>query len=765
MPVKKVLHVYYMTVVFIVASCTATRYLHEGEKLYAGGDIEIAASNRAKDLRHTLQSTVQPKPNYTFLGTRPKLWFYYLPGDSVTKGLGAWIRSTLGEPPVLMRGIKPDETARYLSAKLFNNGYFKGTTSYTIIEKGKTARVKYDCVTNELYTIKEMNYSIHDDSLRARIESLKSGSLIKPGDSYNLELMKKERERIDSTLRDNGYFYFNPDYLLFKAVINENDKTVSLFVCIKDDAPAKALKPYRIGVVDVDPDYSLRNDSTGRREGASMVNGVVFIRKSKIRPETIVRSIFVRKNDVYSRTWHAVTFNRLMTLQNFSFVNIKFTEADTGNPGVLNAHILLTPLPKRTLGSELMLVDKSNDFIGPRLNVNYHERNAFGGAELVTMNLDGSIETQFTGKYKNLYSYALNPQIEMNVPRMMIPFSLINQTGYFIPKTTLSLGYGFLKRIDYFDLKTLKFSYGYSWKDNIRKVHELDPVSVNYTSISNKTARFNALLDSVPLLKKSYEEQFITGSFYSFTFNEQAIPQQKSQFYLKATGELSGNALWLAQKIVLGKTGSAQNQQRIAGTVYSQFARATVDARNYFNFPDKSKLVLRLYCGMGKAYGNSTTLPYIRQFFSGGPSSVRAFQINSLGPGTYLQNSQKNSAYSEMGGDIKVEGNAEYRLNLIGILKGAIFIDAGNDWLLEQDTVIDSRPFALTRFYKELAVGTGIGLRADVSIFVLRLDLALPLRKSWLSENERWVVHAIDFGKYEWRRDNLVWNIAIGYPF
>ena len=172
-----------------------------------------------------------------------------------------------------------------------------------------------------------------------------------------------------------------------------------------------------------------------------------------------------------------------------------------------------------------------------------------------------------------------------------------------------------------------------------------------------------------------------------------------------------------------------------------------------------------MYAGVAKAYGNSSTLPYIKQFFSGGPNSIRAFLIHSVGPGTYQQNSTSGFAFIEPGGDIKLEANAEYRCNLISILKGAVFMDAGNNWLIKSNPSITSQPFAFSRFYKEIAIGTGIGLRADASFFILRFDLATPLRKPWLEENNRWVINKINFGDGNWRSDNLILNIAIGYPF
>ncbi|MEO5570451.1 MAG: BamA/TamA family outer membrane protein [Bacteroidia bacterium] len=749
-------------------SCTATRFLPAGEKLYTGADIELKSSEKIKNKKFIIKNAelaVRPKPNQTFLGMRPKLWLYYIAGDSANKGFRKWVKNKLGEPPVLMNAVKPSETAKYIDAKLYNIGIFKTATFYEIKEKKKTARIEYICSVHNPYTIKDIKYPPGDDLLSELIISTKDKSLIKQGDNYDLSFLKMERERIDATLKDNGYFYFNPDYLLFKADTNENDKTINLELTFKDETPYEALLAYRINNIYIDPEYSLQDDPSIIKRDSLVTEDVIFLGVSKIRPKVILRSVFFRKNDVYSRKNHNITLNRIMTMGNFKYVNIKFTECDTGNPGFLDAMILLTPMPKRTFRSELTLVSKSNDFIGPKLSLNYRNRNEFNGAELLNLNLSGSIETQLTGKYKNLYTYEINPVVELYIPRFVVPFKIKNPSSYYIPKTKFSLGYSYLKRVGYFNLTSLQFSYGFKWKENIKTEHELDPINIEFTSISNKSQQFDSLLEINPFLKKSYEEQFIAGIFYSYTFSEQVIPGQKSQFYINPTAELSGNALSLATKVFSGETASPENPQRVAGSVYSQFARLTVDARNYINFPKKNRIAVRLYTGIGKAYGNSSILPYVRQFFSGGPNSIRAFQINSLGPGTFLQTSDNTTAYLEYGGDVKVEANAEYRCNLISIIKGAVFIDAGNVWLLKANPAIDSQPFAFSGFYKEIAVGTGLGLRIDASFFVLRFDLAFPLRKPWLEENKRWVVNEIDFGSSGWRSDNFVLNIAIGYPF
>jgi outer membrane protein assembly factor BamA len=235
------------------------------------------------------------------------------------------------------------------------------------------------------------------------------------------------------------------------------------------------------------------------------------------------------------------------------------------------------------------------------------------------------------------------------------------------------------------------------------------------------------------------------------------------QYFFQLTSEAAGNVFSLA-KVISGKKISSENPSSIAGSAYSQYVRLSVEGRVFYNFLDKNRLVLRAYAGVAKPYGNSSVLPYTRQFFSGGPSSIRAFTINSLGPGTYYQ--KKDSiGFLQLGGDIKLEVNAEYRFGIYRFFKGAVFVDAGNVWLFKSNPSKLGEPFSFSGFANEIAVGAGVGLRVDVSFFVLRFDLATPLRKPWLEQNNKWVINQIDIGNPSWRNENLILNVAIGYPF
>jgi len=749
---------------YLLSSCTGLSNLPEGEKLYTGAKIKLETTGQVdkKLIKSVISEALRPEPNNSYFGMRPQLMLYQMPGENPTTKLGQWIKKR-GDAPVLMRQVRPQATAAIIDARLFNMGIFNSITDYKIVEKKHTSGIIYTSYIHKPFTIKDLDSAISDDSLSAVILSGKDKSLIKQGDNYNLDVLKNERIRIDALLKNKGYFYFNPDYLLFKADTSMLSHTISLKLTLKQDIPENALTVYRINKVIINQDYSL-NENTDSTQHAFQYENNLFTgieNDAKINPKVILRSVFLKKDDVYSRENHSITLNRLMTMGTFKFIQVRFSDSDTTANGYLDVTILMTPVANYTFQAGLDIVTKSNDYSGPRINLSMLDRNAFKGAEMLNVSMAGSFEAQL-GNNNNLYSYSWNPQAELTLPRILAPFP-INSTSWYIPKTRFLLSYNYLKRVNYFDLNTFQFIYGYKWKDNIKIEQELNPINISYTTIRNQSETFIELLNANPFLKKSYEEQFISGASYLFTYNDQVIPGKKLQSYFQLRAETGGNLFSLAKSIA-GEEVSAENPSKILGSVYSQYAKLSVEGRSYYTFASRNKVAMRLFAGMAGSYGNSSTLPYSKQFFSGGPNSIRAFLINSLGPGTYLQNTAVNS-FLQLGGDVKVEMNAEYRFNIYKYFKGALFVDAGNVWLQKASASGIGTPFMFSSFMNELAVGAGLGLRVDVSFFVLRFDLATPLRKPWLPENERWVLNQMKLSDPAWRTQNLVLNIAIGYPF
>ena len=333
-----------------------------------------------------------------------------------------------------------------------------------------------------------------------------------------------------------------------------------------------------------------------------------------------------------------------------------------------------------------------------------------------------------------------------------------------MPRTIFSLGVQQLSRVQYYDLASFNANAGYKWAQTSMQTHELNPIAISFLKLGRTTRAFDSLLLVNPFLQRSYESQFIAGSTYSYTYNTQVNTDRKVNYYVNGAVDVAGNLLHTLQGGFSARN-DAQTPKHLLGSTYSQYAKGTIDARYYNQLSRRGKLATRAIVGVGRAYGNSDVLPFTKQYFIGGNNSVRAFQPRTLGPGAYrIPDSVRGSFFVDQAGDIKLELNAEYRFDIFSIVKGAVFADAGNIWLMRANPTKPGAEFVASKFISQLAVGAGAGLRFDASFFVLRLDLATPLRRPDAPGGPSWVLNDIKWTP-EWRRKNLVLNIAIGYPF
>lgn len=519
--------------------------------------------------------------------------------------------------------------------------------------------------------------------------------------------------------------------------------------------------PYEIKNIRVYPNYS--SDEYGQETDTTTIENIDFIQDGlSFKPELLQQYILIEKDSLFNAKDTKLTSSRLTGIGNFRFVNLRYLETDTTiheGKGALDANIYLTPLEKRSLRAELQGVSKSNNFAGPNLLLNYRNRNLFQGGE--TFSLTGQIgyESQIaSGDRENLSAFEVGLKGDLIFPRVVFPISIKERFAYSVPKTKISLGTEYQDRRGYYRLNTVSASYGYFWNANRFVYHEITPIALNFVDLSNTSTEFDEILDSNLFLKQSFEHQFIAGLTYSFAFNKLMDKYRVHSIYFGANLDFAGGGLRL-----LNNALGSENQNTFLGFNYAQYNKGDIDFRYYWRFTEEKLLAFRLFGGAGLPYGNSVSLPFAKQYFSGGPNSIRAFSIRSLGPGSYSPDAESTSNYFDQAGDIRLEGNLEFRFPIVPYLKGAAFVDTGNVWLVNENEALPGGKFGKD-WYRELAVGAGIGLRVDIEFFVIRFDLATPLRSPFLPEGERWAKE-FKIGDSDWRSDNLVFNFAIGYPF
>jgi outer membrane protein insertion porin family len=758
---------YFMALsLFFVFGCSNTKYLPEGELLYTGGSVTVKDSiikkKERKELENELETLLRPKPNQQFLGLRPKLWIYNIAGEpKKEKGIRHWLRTKVGEPPVLFSKVDLDYNASVLRNFTENRGYFKTRVSADSTAKNKRATAEYTVVPKRQYIIKSVTFP--DDSLAmSRIIGRSSRrSLLKVGKPYDLDIIKSERERIDARLKEKGYFYFNPDYILAQVDSSKGDHEVKIKVVIKADTPAKALTSYKINKIVVYPNFTISKDSVKYtdKDVVQYKDFTIIDTANTFKPRIFDRTIYFKKGDLYNRKDHNLTLNRFVNLGVFSFVKNEFKPSDN-LPNTLDSYYYLTLLPKKFIRVEVLGKTNSASYTGTEVNVNWNNRNLFRGAELLTVSVFGGADFQLSGANNGKNIYKLGTETSLTWPRFIVPFFHVEGSSEYVPRTKATVRYEFQNRTQLYALNSFQTSFGYLWKENIRKEHQFNIIDVTYVSPNNVTAEYLADAEADESLKKIIEKQLIFGPTYSYTYTNTMQKRKKNTFYFNGEIDLAGNITGL----VTGANVKKNDTIKIFDVPFSQYVKVKGDFRHYLKLGKESELASRIIVGAGIPYGNSGALPTSKQFVVGGTNSIRAFRARSLGPGSYLNTETTNNYLPDQSGDLKLEFNTEYRAKLFSIVRGAVFVDAGNVWLLNADPNKPGGEISKD-FMKDIAVGAGAGLRFDLSFLILRTDLAFPLRKPYLPEGERWVLKDIDFGSGPWRKDNLILNIAIGYPF
>lgn len=757
----------YIILLFLVSlfvGCSGTRKIPEGDLLYIGHTIAVKKGEEPKKVRKKVKSEldglIRPKPNKSFLGMRPSIFFYNLIGEvKKEKGFKHWVKYKLGEEPVLMSKVDLNYNQKVIQNYVENRGFFNAISKADSIKKGKKVKANYEVELNTQYKIKSVVFPKDSILLGKEIKLLEENSFLKVGNAYDLDNIKNERSRIDLKLKERGFYYFNEDYLLIQVDSTVADHEVDLLVKIKNNIPQKAKIQYTINNIYVYPSFNLKRDTVSKRKMDTIKYGDITIidNKTVFKPFIFDKTLLFDKHDLYNRTTHNLSLNRLITLGTFKFVKNEFRENNTSK-NELDVYYYLTPLTKKSIQVEALAKTNSANYSGTELNINWSNRNLFKGAELLNISAFTGIEVQVSGQNKGFNVYRFGGEASLIWPRFISPFQMSSGSAY-VPKTKASLSYEYQLRTKLYSLKTFNGSFGYLWKENERKEHNLSLVNIAYTSPNDVSELYQSQIDENASLQKVIDRQLIFGTTYTYTYTNTMLKNKKNNIYFKGGIDFSGNSLGL----LLGAKKD-EDPKKLLGVPFSQYSKLEFEFRHYYNFNKETTIASRIIVGGGIPYGNSKDLPFIKQFFIGGTSSIRAFRARSIGPGTFDGSEATNSFLPDQSGDLKLEFSTELRAKIYKIVKGAVFVDAGNIWLLNKTTEKSGAEFT-GQFLNQLAVGTGVGLRFDFNFLVLRTDLAFPLRKPYLPKGSQWVIDDIKFSDGAWRKENLIFNVAIGYPF
>ncbi len=761
---------------FLIVSCNPTRYVPDGEYLL---DKNIIKLNNDRVSKGDLYPYIKQKPNKKIFWTRFHLAMFNFSNLEKEKFPHNWLRK-IGEEPVIFDKSAVDKSVSQIRAYLVSKGYFDSKVGETIEITKRKAKVYYDVILNTPYTVRNIYYEIEDTAIASLVYFDTMGCMIEKGKPYDAEILQAERERLEKFIRDHGFYNFSAEHIYFRIDSTIPGRQVDIYCGIKNYLRmAQGNKPvtgqhiqYKVRDIFIYPDYNPRDFLTGgeeyqRRLDTIYYKGYFFVsnlKKPSISYDLLRQSIYLRPGFTFSQSVSERSHARLMSLKTYRLVNILYNEVSGSIPdergfNYLDCIVQLTPFSRQSFSVELEGTNSGGN-LGGALSFMYQNRNLLHGAEQFNLRVKGAYETfsQSTTGIKSTQEFGI--ETGLRFPKFMLPFiQSENFIRKYTPSTSIQVSYNYQNLPVY--IRTLaNASFSYQWNQDNFRTHFIYPLQINFVKIPYiEQDYYNNVIEKSSYLKNSYEDVLIAGGGYSFVYNRQKIRRSRNNWFVRFNAEASGNILRTIMSLTGVKpvTDSLISQFHIFKQPFAQFVKGDLDIRYNRIINDVSSIVFRGFAGAGVPYGNSLAMPFEKQYFEGGANGIRGWQVRSLGPGSY---SPPEAKYVNQTGDIKLEANMEYRFKLFWILEGALFADAGNIWAIRADPQRPGAKFSFNKFYDDIAIGTGIGMRFDLKFVLFRADLGFKLRDPKYSGSEKWL-----FNRSESVGKNAALVIAIGYPF
>ena len=750
-----------LVVALVVASCSTTRRIADDELLYTGVkrfDVTPAPGQKVpSDVDDQVKNAIDVAPNNSLISPYLRypfpvgLWVYNN-WDSESKGFKHWLYEKLVEEPVLVSDVRPEVRVKMIDQILDNNGYFSSSVSYELLQgrNKKKAKIKYIVNAGPEYTLGKIELLPDTCHLNHMIDSIaQSGTYLVEGNRYCTDSLSAERTRIANAVRNRGYYYFRPDYIEYLADSTLSRNSIALkMVMAKNIAPSN-LKRYRTGFVTVRIN---RNQGDGTPDTIETRRArLILMQPSKLRTAIIPECVTFRANKVFSVRDMNRTQTYLSRLGIFNAINIDVQRDTVSEGDLLNVDITCTFDTPLEASIEVNASSKSNSYLGPGLSLGLTNKNLFGGGEQFNVSFVGAYEWQ-TGSDRNsiFNSYEFGINTSLAFPRLLAP-SFIPRRRRALNWTRISLDAEILNRPHYFRMAQFNAAMSYDWQATRHATNKLTLAKITYTKLIKTTEAFDSIIGENHAIAQSFQDQFVPQIAYTYTYDRKI--DKNNAINWQFTVQEAGNLCW-----ALWELAGSEGEKRMFNTPFSQFIKGSTQLVFNCRLGGEHWFYTRAAVGAAYAYGNSSQVPYSEQFYVGGANSVRAFTVRSIGPGRYHVKNATANDYFDQTGTFKFEANIEYRFPIYGIFNGAMFVDAGNVWLLKDDPQRPGGQLKGARFLRDLALGTGVGLRVDIGMLVLRGDLGIGIHAPY-DTGKRGYYNMESFGK------SLAFHLAIGYPF
>jgi len=752
-----------------LSGCSVSKFIPEGH--YLLDNVKVESDNKEiKSSQMTAYLRQTPNAKWFSLVKLP-MYIYGAAGTDSTKWMNRFLYR-IGDAPRIYDPELAEETRLQIEQAVRNMGYMSGQVSMHTQTKGKKIKVYYRIHSGDPYLISHVAYDIADYQIHDYLMADSARSYLKEGGRLDINQLDQERDRITQFLQNRGYYRFNKDFITYQVDTMRNSRNVDLIMQLhpyrrKKEDPPSPHRQYYLRNVDFVFDVDFADLTSESLQGIDSLrsSGMTFYFKDKmfLRPQVIGDNNHLRTGQLYRVRDVQNTYSALGRLNILKYSNIRFREDLRADSAYLDAYVMLTRNKNKSLSFEIEGTNSAGD-LGAAASVAYTHRNLFKGSETFTIKVRGAYEavTGLEG-YANSNYMEYGVETSLNFPEFMFPFLSADFRRRSRATSEVTVKYNWQIRPE-FERTVASAGWSYHWSKR-RATHRFDVLDLNYIYMPYRSETFREYLDLMdernPLLRYSYEDLFIVRMGYTYTYNSSGATSLKTSrrnsYSIRFNIEESGNLLYLFSKAINGKPKNGENYQ-MANIGFAQYVKTDFDYAKNFMIDDRNALVFHIGVGVAVPYGNSKSLPFEKLYFSGGANSVRGWSVRSLGPGGYRGDSNSLD-YVNHTGDIKLDLNLEYRTHLFWKLNGAAFIDAGNVWTIRNRELQPEGLFKFNRFYKQLAVAYGLGIRFDLDFLIIRFDGGMKAVNPMYTGRDRYPIVSPDF-----KRD-FAFHFAVGYPF